>query len=570
MGLLNRPTLVFLFMLLGILISGKAQEERILDFDVEIRVLMDRSIEVTEHISVYATGDHIKRGYIRSIPIKRDFHGEMHEMRIQVLSVLHDGLPEPFDIANYDIQLAIYTGTIGLPIKKGEHTYTFKYLVHDQVLPFWKYDELTWNVIGTNVELPVERASCTVFLSQGKSLQKYWCYTGRHDQPEMDCIATVSLEGESIRFESRQSLFPHQAFTIGMELEKGIVGHGMLSFYKHIDIALTLGLCLLLLFAYAGITWKLYGVDPPHPAPKLSYKPPAGYSPAVIGYMYHEVFNTKNTTASLLHLAIKGHIKIEEVEREGQSKNAKDYRIRNLYKHPAGLPKEEKRLLSNLLRKAKSYFFNGRYSGMVAHACERHDEAIKDIHQTFVKEGYNRLFLIPPIAGAAGFLGYAIHDLVQQGAYNNFKELYTDWGYNLTGMIAFVPLFITGLLVYAFLIKKPSPQKLDVLAEVKGFKKYLEMRTAARQQLDNPPLLTLAHFEEMLPYAVAFGVEKSWLSINREMLINEAYFPPWCSKETAYMNPRFYTSFSKTTAAGKVVPVDTRSGKEPMIGIIGW
>ena len=76
-----------LVLCLGSLTQLSAQQERITNYDVLIEIQNDRSIIVTENISVYAAGTRIKRGITRSLPKTRNFQGKRRAMQYKIMSV---------------------------------------------------------------------------------------------------------------------------------------------------------------------------------------------------------------------------------------------------------------------------------------------------------------------------------------------------------------------------------------------------------------------------------------------------------------------------------------------------
>jgi uncharacterized membrane protein len=77
-------------------------------------------------------------------------------------------------------------------------------------------------------------------------------------------------------------------------------------------------------------------------------------------------------------------------------------------------------------------------------------------------------------------------------------------------LFCFVIIGLASLCVYAYLIKRPSIEKLALQSEIQGFKMYLDMAESERVKLLNPPNETPELFEKYLPYAVLFKVEKVW------------------------------------------------------------
>ena len=76
--------------------------------------------------------------------------------------------------------------------------------------------------------------------------------------------------------------------------------------------------------------------------------------------------------------------------------------------------------------------------------------------------------------------------------------------------LSFLATGVASLLLYSYLIKRPSAEKLAIQSEIEGFKMYLDMAENERVKLLNPPDETPQLFEKYLPYAALFKVEKVW------------------------------------------------------------
>ncbi len=96
-------------------------------------------------------------------------------------------------------------------------------------------------------------------------------------------------------------------------------------------------------------------------------------------------------------------------------------------------------------------------------------------------------------------------------------------GINLVAMLAFLPIAIAGIVIYTFLIKKPTVEKLSMQSKIEGFRMYLEMAKKDRLRLLNPPDKTPEVFEAALPYAFALGVEHKWTEQFKSILDDALY-----------------------------------------------
>lgn len=86
-----------LLLLLWPAVGTAAADERILAYDVDVRIAADGALTVTETIRVRAEGREIRRGIYRDFPtLYRDRYGNRVRVPFEVVAVRRDGSPEPW------------------------------------------------------------------------------------------------------------------------------------------------------------------------------------------------------------------------------------------------------------------------------------------------------------------------------------------------------------------------------------------------------------------------------------------------------------------------------------------
>jgi uncharacterized membrane protein YgcG len=63
---------------------------------------------------------------------------------------------------------------------------------------------------------------------------------------------------------------------------------------------------------------------------------------------------------------------------------------------------------------------------------------------------------------------------------------------------------------FSFIMDAPTPEARKLLDGIEGLAMYIGMAERDRLNLINPPELTAAHFQELMPYAVALDLEEAW------------------------------------------------------------
>ena len=122
--------------------------------------------------------------------------------------------------------------------------------------------------------------------------------------------------------------------------------------------------------------------------------------------------------------------------------------------------------------------------------------------------------------------------------------------------------------VYAWLIVRPGERKLHYRSSIEGLKMYLDFAEEKRLQFFNPPSVTPAVFEQLLPYAIALDMEKVWGEKFEKTFLSaavqpESYRPAWYGG--TYINPAAFghtlnSTLSNTMNHAATPPKSSSSG----------
>ncbi len=166
---MKRFIFVILFLIINLSVSAA---EYIDSFNAEIVVNPDATLTGTETITVYPEHNRIKRGIFRDLPVG---NGEVYE----VLSILKDGLPEPFmrKTDKYMTRLQIGSANKMLPVGQPA-TYVIRYKAkYTGLKRHQTYEEVYWNVTG-QWQIPIYQASAKVVLPAGAEFIQQSSYRG--------------------------------------------------------------------------------------------------------------------------------------------------------------------------------------------------------------------------------------------------------------------------------------------------------------------------------------------------------------------------------------------------------
>ncbi len=532
---MKQPTLrlFLLSFLLSALVPLTAQQESIQNFVANLVVSPDGSVEVTEEITVVATGDQIKRGITRALHRKPigDAPG-MERFTYEVISVSRNGQSIDHTAKNEDGNRVHYLGDKDTKIPPGTYTFRFRYRSPHQIYFMEGIEEIRWPLIGVDNQLPVAQASITVQFPGGTQLLNSACYTGPEGSRASDC--RVEQGSNSTIFTLGRPLSPKEGMTVSVGVPRG-------TFVRPtppppptpLQRNATLWACLFGLLAglfYGYDSWKKHGVDPIGPPVAPRFTPPADLSPAAVSFVSLGIPHQPQVTASLTDLAIKGYIVIEEVEKPGfLGIGTKEMFVIHRGDRPARqaeMHPEQFVLCGQLFSDGDTVELDGTYNKELNAATEAHGKTLKNHHGDFVKDGANGKHTLPllgifviTVVAAIAFLGHAS-------------------GLGIGIFIGTVVLYIAGMIFHLWLIRKPSLAKVITLGEIKGMRQYFKLKEKERRSLPGAPAMTEAHFQELLPYAIALGENNNWAA---------DLATDWANSSTRSQHhyPYYYPSFSQ-------------------------
>jgi hypothetical protein len=212
--------------LLALAWGGLARaDERILEFDSDIRVRGDAVLEVTETITVRSEGRDIRRGIYRDFPTRyRDRLGNRRHVRFDVLSVRRDDRPEPYRVESHHNGVRVWIGDAGTMLQPGQHRYTLHYTTDRQVGHFEGFDELYWNVTGNGWAFPIDHATARINLP-GAVADDAWrvaAWAGAQGARGQSVNWRIA-DDRRVAFETTAALAPREGLTVAVGWPTGIV-----------------------------------------------------------------------------------------------------------------------------------------------------------------------------------------------------------------------------------------------------------------------------------------------------------------------------------------------------------
>jgi len=600
-------------------------------FESDITVREDASMVVTETIEIYVENNEITHGIYRDFPTKyTDAYGRKYVVDFDVLSVKRNGESEPYVIQSLTNGQRIRIGSENVVVSKGWQWYEITYETKRQLGFFEGHDELYWNVTGNGWAFPIQRVYASVSLPFGIPAEEVITdgFTGRQGSREKDFSVEV-LSPQDIRFQTTETLASQEGLTVVVGWPKGFVREPSPEERREYfvrdnlsQLALVVG--VVLAFLYFLSAWFLFGRDPKRGTVIPQYVPPRNLSPAEMRFIERYRFDKKAFTATIIQLAVKGAIKIEE---EGKMLS-KSYRLRRTKNPLQELAEDEDLVMENIFEGRDSILVGSGYRKSVANAYKEEKILLKSKMGKYFKTNLVLwiggvviilLAFIFSMRGAAGegrysilffsfwlmfwtfgvtaiFKGlltdirklrikkltrvaslsfrfvFAIPFLaIEVFAIIMFYRLLTSYTGHAISFLFFASAFIE-IVAFYFLLRQRTHEGRKMVDEVEGFRWFLSVTEADRMNFHNPPEKTPEMFEKYLPYALALGVEHEWAEQFTDIFVDlekkgVGYSPSWYfgSAWNAASIGSFSDSFS-SSFSGAVSSASVHSGSSSGFG----
>jgi uncharacterized membrane protein YgcG len=505
-----------------------ARSWRVADFQDTIGINHEGTAVVTEHITLVFIGEF--HGIHRTIPVEYPGpHGTNYTLFLNVAGVTGDGgqkLKYESSTAHGFRDLKIYIPNA----VDATRTVDITYSVRNGVRYFDDHDEFYWNVTGNDWPVPIDHASAFVsFPSAAAGSLRAQAFTGVYGSKERE--ATSSIEGANVSFETNNPLPMRGGLTIDIYLPKGILAQpsALTKFFWFVGSSPIVFLPFVT-FGVMFTMWWYKGRDPdPGRSVAPMYEPPPGFTPAEAGTLIDDTIHPRDITSTLVDLAVRGFVKIEETDDKGLVFHHKDYIFHLLKPREqwSGLAPHENVMLENMfagndiirLSSLKNRFYTAL-------------PAIRtDIKSSLKSKG---MYLLDPDSANAYSIGGAILSaapfaIVQ---FTGYKDIFSSVGLLMgCGLISAAIWWLFARQMSAKTVEG-GRTRIAIL----GFQEFMDRVDADRIKRMPPDT-----FEKFLPFAMALGVEHHWAQAFAGIIQNP---PTWYSSPYGMggFNPIFFSS----------------------------
>lgn len=525
------------------------QAESIELFDVDIVITENGTVAVNETI-VYDFGSLERHGIFREV---LDAHAQESSawykeryVKLRPVAVTRNGEIEPFtNEASSGLYLRI--GDANKTIT-GRHEYQITYIAEGALSQVGDGIELYWNVTGDEWQIPINKTQVNLSVNNpGRLGVDGACYAGSFGaNAACENLSYRPLrEGRMAVFSQDSPLSPGEQLTIAHEVEltQPAAVHERLRYILIIPIVLIIWFVGLIVYAYR---WKTHYKR--NSTIIARYTPYAGFKPLFSGVLVDNKLDARDITAGILSLAEQGFLSIRQTtEKALFFFETHDYVITLEKPFESASTRFEQDLLSLIFANQASVFESDtkglarlrekrlhrkqtlgvlsvgktvKLSEIKKNTQKRKEntKTLKALRKSIVQEMVKSGFLEQRLTRAT------------KGGYLAGLTIFTVFALQFMVALPIVFLFAlllsfpTLLILLVSVTERRTEKGYEAMQHLKGFKDFLSVTEKDRYEFHNAPSKSPAVFMKYLPYAIAFGVEKEWAEVFKDITIAS---PDW-------------------------------------------
>lgn len=473
-------------------------QEQVSQFKVEASLSAEGRLNVTETI-VYDFGDLERHGIYRYIPYKyRDTTGRVYRLNLRIEKILDGtGRPVPYETSQEGGNLVYKIGDPDT-LLTGQQAYKLSYSLSPIVRQASNYDYLSWDVVGEGWTVPVRQTELK--LLSPTSVGSAQCYSSEACQVQV-ADRQLNLTASDIQ--------PGQAATLEVHLPPGSVAQYARPTPAWIEAIPFLSITAAVLVVLSALLTLLYWRFKDRRARRRQtiiplYEAPGNMTPGEIGLLDENRSGMSEITASLIDVARRGYLKIEQTKPKGWLSKAQ-YKLHKLKSFDEVEPPVRK-LLDALFASADQVQLHQVNKVKVAASVDQYHKLLASnlknkgyyaSSPSFWKWTSGRFGRLTLIVGAL-VTGLSVIYLVSTREYALGA---LGWGIYGLGV---------GLSYPLWRIKRRTDQGIARWRDIAGFKWFLTVAEKDRIKFHEAPAKTPQLFSSLLAYAVALGVEREW------------------------------------------------------------
>jgi len=565
--------IMLLFVILLIPIESKAAYDyNIKSYDIKIIVNEDNTMDITETIGAYFSYN--KHGIYRKIPLKNEVvrnDGTKSSNRAVISNI---EVSDEFTTSNEGGYKVIKIGDANKYVR-GDKTYTISYKYNLGKDPVKDYDELYFNLIGTEWDTSISNITFSITMPKSFDKSKLGFSSGSQSTVGSQNV-TYTVNGNTITGQYNGTLSMYQGITVRLELPEGYFVGASSNFD---GIALLFALIPVIFALICYFLWNAHGKDD-KVIETVEFYPPEGCNSADVAFMYKGHSESKDIVSLLVYLANKGYLRIEEYEEKKSIGKSKSFKLVKLKEYD-GTDENERLFFDGLFgiknEVTKSDLYNKFYVVLKSIArsinIKENKEKIfeKDsmgkkiivlamILITFLSMGGLNILQLGDVRGIFWILfglGFGLFTLYVKPSKTagiltsiglvllsfmfNYEEVFMGTMYVIFYIIK--NICMVAMIIFLAIMQKRTPYGTEMLGKIKGFKYFLEV--AEKPQLEALVAENPEYFYNILPYTYVLGVSKVWMKKFEDIALEA---PTWYYG-TSRFNTVTFNHFMNTTYA---------------------
>jgi len=497
------------------------------DFHSEITVNKDSSLLIVENITADCGNLPDKHGIFRVLPtFYQKSANEKIDTPITLESIMDSSNAIPYKTSADPINRTV-TWKIGDPdtTVSGINYYKITYLVKNAIrFDDPNFDEFYWNLNGNFWKIETDSYTAKINFPSGidkKSVKEINVYSGALGVKDTGLATSNWLDDNTLEVKSNRTLKAGEGITLSATFPNGIISPYKPTFLEKYGPFLFFLIPLIALM-YLFRTWNRFGKDPAnHDAIMAEYDIPDNLAPIELSILdKNGQLKSTAITASIINLAVKGYIKIEQIDKQGLF-GQKDFNLLKLDGKPTLSLSEKDLLLSLFADQAEtktSDLRNKFYTSIPKLKQTALDELNKNGY--FDPNGFRWQIGILVLGFIFLFLGF--------------------WSFALNLALG-ASLLLTGViaLIFSMIMPRRTEKGAQTFRKILGFKEFIDKTEKYRANFNEKENI----FEKFLPYAMLFGLTSIWIN-NMKKIYGASYFstyhPLW------FYGPAF-TNFNANT-----------------------
>lgn len=439
-----------------------AGTEHIQTMAVDATLTKQNLLNVHESID-YDFGSGAKHGIYRDIPTAYHQGADTYYTNVKLGTVTQDGATAKTSVSKADDNLDVRIGDADRTIS-GLHSYTINYTIQPLAYKLDSQPFLNVDLIGTGWIVPIATADITLRLEDNAQLTNITCFRGAYGATT-GC-STTPTAANTLHF-TETNLSSGNGVTINANLPSNYTSTYLVANKKppltlgavltalfHAAVPIFFGILILGAIIIAMLRSLLAKKKRRRQTVIPEYEPPATLTPAEIGHLEDDSSGMAEVTATLIQLAVQGYIAIIQSEKTGLG------RISGKYEYTLRVIKP----FTNADPAAAALAM-----GIIGPANE---VTLSKVDRTSAA------------VAVQSFKSATLDALTSKGYYAQHGGLLTNGAITDAGA--------------------------QEWAHVDGFKLYLSTVEKDRLNFTDAPERTPERFNQLLPYAIALGVEKEW------------------------------------------------------------